>query len=375
MLAFGHDHNGKDTREVEFTISNRTLIRAIVIILITIVLVEAIIKIETSILLLFMAFFLALALNAPVSWIARHLPGKVRGSRLIATTISYLIVVIALGLFGAYIIPPFVHQTAKFIAAAPNLVKDTQNQHTSLGQFVRLHHLQATVNEISKQISVRLKNIGGAAFSSIESIVKDIFALLAVLVLTFMMLVEGPRWQRILRDIFVPNKDERSLNRVAGEMYKVIKGYINGQVLLALIAAIMIGPALFIMHVSYPIALMVVVFICGLIPLFGHTIGAVILTIIALFHSVSAAIVVLIWYIIYINIENYLLQPKIQANTTNMSPLLVFAAVIIGINFGGIVGGLIAIPVAGVLRVLVIELLKHRNILPKNYLSENSSKD
>ena len=372
MLQFGNNHNDKDTHKIEYTISNRTLIRVIVIVLITIGLVEAIIKIETSILLLFMAFFLALALNAPVSWIARHLPGKVRGSRLIATTISYLIVVMALALFGAYVIPPFVHQTANFIAAAPNLVKDTQNQHTSLGQFVRLHHLQAAVNEISKQISIRLKNIGGSAFSSIESIVKDIFALLAVLVLTFMMLVEGPHWQRILRDIFVPNKDERNLNRVSGEMYKVVKGYVNGQVVLALIAAILIGPSLFIMHVSYPIALMVVVFISGLIPLVGHTIGAVILTIVALFHSVAAAIVVLIWYIIYINIENYLLQPKIQANATNMSPLLVFAAVIIGINFGGIIGGLIAIPIAGVIRVLVIELLEYRKILPKNYLSENS---
>ena len=117
---------------------------------------------------------------------------------------------------------------------------------------------------------------------------KDIFALLAVLVLTFMMLVEGPHWQRILRDIFVSNKDERNLNRVSGEMYKVVKGYVNGQVVLALIAAILIGPSLFIMHVSYPIALMVVVFISGLIPLVGHTIGAVILTIVALFHSVAA---------------------------------------------------------------------------------------
>ena len=102
----------------------------------------------------------------------------------------------------------------------------------------------------------------------------------------------------------------------------------------------------------------------------GHTIGAVILTFVALFHSVSAALVVLIWYVIYINIENYLIAPKIQANTTKMSPLLVLIAIVVGINFGGLLGGLIAIPVAGVVRVMLVEILEQQNRLPKDYLDE-----
>ncbi|MGH7234334.1 MAG: AI-2E family transporter [Candidatus Saccharimonadales bacterium] len=371
MFHFGHRHDGeKDPSRVEFTVSNETLIRVVLIILITLGLVEAFLKIKTAIVLLLLAFFLSLVLNGPVTWIAGRLPGKIKGNRLIATSISYIVVLILLGGFISYIIPPFVHQTERFIAAAPNLVKETQNQHTALGKFVRKHHLQNQVNNLSSQLSKQLKNIGGVAFDSIIRIAKDVFSLIAVLALTFMMLTEGPRWLNALRRIFVRPKHDEMVTRVAHEMYRVIRGYVNGQVLLAVIAAVLVAPSLFIMGVSYPVALMAIVFISGLIPMLGHTIGAAILTAVALFHSVTAAVVVLIWYVIYINIENYVLSPKIQANTTKMSPLLVLIAIVVGINFGGLLGGLIAIPVAAVIRVAVVEYLEKQNRLPKDYLSD-----
>jgi predicted PurR-regulated permease PerM len=125
----------------------------------------------------------------------------------------------------------------------------------------------------------------------------------------------------------------------------------------------MISPALFILHISYPVALMVVVFICGLIPMVGHTIGAIIVTTVALFHSTSSAIIILAYYILYQQIENYLIQPKIQANSTNMSPLLVFVSVVIGVSFGGLVGGLVAIPVGGSIRILLLDYLRSRNLI------------
>ncbi len=371
MFHFGHfNEEDKKVSRVEVTVSNETLIRIVLIVLITIGLVEAFLRIKAALVLLLLSFFLSLVLNGPVTWIANFLPGKIRGSRLIATTVSYIVVIVILGAFIAYIIPPFVHQTERFIAAAPNLVRDTQNQHTALGKFVRNHHLQSQVNNLSSQLSRQLKNIGGVAFNSIIRIAKDVFSMLAVLALTFMMLIEGPRWLNGLRSIFVRPQHNNAVNRVAHEMYRVIRGYVNGQVLLAIIAALLVAPSLFIMGVSYPVALMAIVFISGLIPMLGHTIGATILTVVALFHSVTAAIVVLVWYVIYINIENYVLAPRIQANTTKMSPLLVLIAIVVGINFGGLLGGLIAIPVAAIIRVLIIEFLEQQNRLPKNYLKD-----
>jgi predicted PurR-regulated permease PerM len=114
----------------------------------------------------------------------------------------------------------------------------------------------------------------------------------------------------------------------------------------------------------------VVVFICGLIPLSGHTIGAVIVTTVALFHSPWSAIVILAYYILYQQIENYIIQPRIQANSTNMSPLLVFSAVIIGVNFGGLFGGLVAIPVMGCVRIALLDYLRTKHIIEESTYQE-----
>jgi predicted PurR-regulated permease PerM len=120
---------------------------------------------------------------------------------------------------------------------------------------------------------------------------------------------------------------------------------------------------------------MVVVFICGLIPMVGHTIGAIIVTLVALFHSVSSAVIILAYYILYQQIENYLIQPRIQANTTNMSPLLVFAAVLVGVSFGGLFGGLVAIPVAGCIRIALLEYLRSRHIIGSSEFKQATTEE
>jgi predicted PurR-regulated permease PerM len=177
-----------------------------------------------------------------------------------------------------------------------------------------------------------------------------------------MMLIEGPRWIGFFQRL-VPSRHRKHASELSRDMYRVIKGYVNGQVVLAAIAATMLLPALVLLDVSYPVALMVIVFIAGLIPMVGHTIGAIIVTAVAVFTSLPAAIGVLCYYILYQQIENYIIQPRVQANTTAMSPLLVFASVVIGVNFGGLFGGLVAIPVAGCIRIAVLDYLTNRHIL------------
>jgi predicted PurR-regulated permease PerM len=177
-----------------------------------------------------------------------------------------------------------------------------------------------------------------------------------------MMLIEGPRWKRLLLDI-VPDEQQPRVKLLAHDMYRVVKGYVNGQVVLALIAALALLPALLLLHVPYPAALVVIVFICGLIPMVGHTIGAAIVTLVALFESPWSALFILAYYILYQQIENYIIQPRVQANTTNMSPLLVFSAVIVGVSLGGLLGGLVAIPVAGCIRIVLLDYLRSKKII------------
>ncbi len=249
-----------------------------------------------------------------------------------------------------------------WLDTAPTFVSDLRNSDSEVGTFIQRYNLEGQIDSFSNDLSGRLQGIAGSAVSVITSIGSSTFALLTVLVLTFMMLVEGPRWVRVGEQL-IPKRRREHARELSRAMYKVIKGYVNGQVTLAAMAAILILPVLFILDISYPVALMVVVFVCGLIPMVGHTIGAIIVTAVALFTSPLSAIIVLAYYVLYQQIENYLIQPKIQSNSTNMSPLLVFSSVVIGVNFGGLLGGLVAIPIMGCVRILVIDQLTRRNIL------------
>lgn len=348
--------------EVAVTITTKTFVRLALLTVSTIVLMLAIKKASHALLLIFIAFFLALALNAPVHWVSNLIPGKKRGSRPIATTISFVFVVLLLVGFIASLAPPLVRQTQSFIRVAPGLVQDFRDQDSGPGQFVRRYHLEKQVNNLSSQLSDRLDHAGGAAFSTFQRIGTSIFSVITIFVLTFMILVEGPTWLSFFKQ-FVPKKDKTRVDHLIEDMNRVIKGYVNGQVLLAALAALIITPVIVLLGISYPVALMVIVFICGLIPMVGHTIGAIIVTIVALFHSLPAAIFILAFYILYQQLENIFIQPKVQANSTNMSPLLVFSSVLIGVSFSGLIGGLVAIPIAGCIRIVLLEYLREKEII------------
>lgn len=350
------------SEQVDINIPTRTVVRVMLVVLAALLALAAVRQATHALTLIFVAFFLALAFNSPVQWIARRMPGKRKGSRVAGTGISFLIVLLLVVGFLVSIVPPLVRQTSNFINNAPAQIQHIRNGEGEIGKFVDRYGLEDDINKFSSQLSDRLKDASGTAVSTFGKATGSIFAILTVLVLTFMMLIEGPRWLRFVKDI-IPDHQHARADRLASDMYRVVKGYVNGQVVLALIAAAMLLPALLILGVPYPAALVVVVFICGLIPLVGHTIGAIIVTIVALFHSPWSAAIILGYYILYQQIENYIIQPRVQANTTNMSPLLVFMSVIVGVSFGGLLGGLVAIPVAGCLRIALLDYLRSKRII------------
>lgn len=315
---------------------------------------------QHALVLIGIALFLSLAFNAPVHWMSEHLPGKRRGNRSLATSLSLLVLLLIIGSFLASVIPPVVRQTSGLIDSAPRLITDIRDANSPVGRFVEKYNLASYTDDLSRELASRLKNTSGAV-STLSQAGSSLFSILTVLALTFMMLVEGPHWlawgKRLL-----PRGQARHADELTGRMYKVVKGYVNGQVTLASIAAILIFPMLLILGISYPFALMFVVFICGLIPMIGHTIGAIIVTLVALTTSLPAALIILAYYILYQQIENYAVQPKVQANSTELSPLLVFIAVVVGVSFNGLLGGLVAIPIMGCLRVLLLYYLEHRDV-------------
>lgn len=349
---------------LELTVANRTVIRVLVLTIVSLILFSALQKATHALTLLFISLFLAVALNQPVKAIANRLPGKRRGSRTTAVGLSFLIVVIFITGFIVSIVPPLVKQTSNFIEAAPDIVQKVRSEDSSLGRFVRKYNLEDQVQKVSNELSDRLGNVGSTAVGGLSRISSSIFSTLTILVLTYMMLIEAPAWGHYAKRL-IPDSKESHYNKNLKAMYKVVTGFVNGQVTLAALAAVLMLIPLFAFGVVYPIALMVIVFICGLIPMVGHTIGAAIVSTVALFTSPVSAIGVLVYYVIYQQIENYVIQPKIQSNSTNMSPLTVFSSVIIGVSFNGLLGGLVAIPVAGCIKVLLIDYLETRELIDR----------
>lgn len=353
MFKFG----GKSPSVVELTVSNRTVVRVLVMVVLSMIGLAALRQASHALVLIFIAFFLALAFNAPVSWVSRHMPGRRRGDRAWGTALTSLLLLAVFGGFLASVVPPIVQQSNKFLQNAPQLVADVQNRNSTVGSFVDHYKLRPQIQKFTSDLAARLQDASGSAFSTVSKAGSSLFALLTVLAMTVMMLSEGPHWigwaNRLL-----PDAKQTHAKTLFSRMYRVVKGYINGQVTLAALASVLIVPMLIILKVPYPFALMFVIFVCGLIPMIGHTIGAIIVTLVALTTSLGAALIVLGYYIFYQQVENYAVQPKIQANSTDMSPLLVFVSVVIGVSFSGLLGGLVAIPIMGCIRVAVLYWLE-----------------
>jgi predicted PurR-regulated permease PerM len=350
-------------KPTEVSISNRTVIRVILLVVATLFLIRFVSNVSHVLELIFLSFFLSLALNPVVSWFARSLKLK---SRVAATAISYLTVLLILGTVISIVFPPLVRQTVDFIQTAPQTISSLNDENSSLGNIVKRYHLEVQVNGLSQNIRERTRNIQEPVVATAGRVGGTLISILTVLVLTFMMLVEGPAWVEKLWQL-APKKNRDHNRKLAKQMYHAVTGYVNGQVLLAFIASafafVMLMVTSTLLNVSINAAgLAGLLIFTGLIPLIGHTIGGTIVSIACLFVSFPLAIIMAAYFIVYQQIENVTLQPYIQAKYNELTPLLVFVAALLGVGFGGLLGAFIAIPTAGCAKILFLDYLERRNI-------------
>jgi len=326
-------------------------------------------KAQIALIILGVSMFLALALNGPVSRISRRLPGR---SRVGATAIAYIIVVTLLSAFITLLVPPIVQQTAGFVQSAPGLVDSATSQWKGLNNFVDQYNLQpqvdGAVESIKNSAAGWASNVGKGVVSGIGSVFSFFAALILVLVLTFLMLIEGPEWINRIWRLYRDKQKMEKHKRVAGKMYSVVTGYVTGQLTVSTIGATIAGLAVFVISFIFPgveaslaIPAAAITFLLSLIPMFGATIGGAIITLLIALNSVPAAITYIIFFIVYQQIENNFVSPHIQSKRINLSALMILAAVTIGLYMFGIVGGIIAIPIAGSIRILVDEYLSSRS--------------
>ena len=364
--------------KTNINIDTRTFVRFWLVVIGFIVAALAIYYAKSALIILGAALFLALALNVPVSRIARRLPGR---SRVGATAIAYIAVLVILGLVLVLVVPPIVQQTAKVISNVPSIVDKAGTQWDGAKGLINQYNLQPQVdsalNSLKDSVGGWASNLGQTVIGGIGSIFGFLASTFLVLVLTFLMLIEGPMWLQRLWSLY-HNKSRMEIHkRVVNKMYNVVSSYVIGQLTTALIGAIAAGLAVTVISFfipQLPISLALpsaaIVFIFSLIPMFGSTISAILVGLLIALNSFPAAIAYLIFVIIYIQIEGNVISPRIQSRQLDLSPLAVLGSLTIGLYLFGLIGGIIAIPVAGCIRVLLGEYLDHREMVKKTALKK-----
>jgi predicted PurR-regulated permease PerM len=306
----------------------------------------------------FVSIFLAMALNPAIDWFMRH-GIKKRGY---AAGLTFVLALAAIAAIGYAFIPTLVSQVNDFVQAVPGYVDDLTKGRGRLGFLETKYHIVEKIRDaVSSGGTSKVLGLTGAAISITKSVVSLVVAIITIIFLTFFMLLEGPAWMDRFYGL-LPERLQPRWRRIGHDVYRTVGGYVSGNLLISLIAGTLTTIVLLALGVPYAVALGVIVAILDLIPLAGATIAAIIIGTVAFLHTITAGIVVVVFFLIYQQVENHFLQPVIYGRTVQLSPLAVLVSVLLGAKLAGILGALGAIPVAGAIQVILIDWQRHRRV-------------
>jgi predicted PurR-regulated permease PerM len=344
------------TPERIVTFRPRTILAVIGIVL-AVAVVLAIVWISRQVLTwIIVAIFLALALNPAVEALQR------RGLRRrgISVAVTFLLAISAIVALGSLFIPTLVNETKSFVDAVPGYFRDVTEGRGPLGRLAERYDLQRRVEEaVQERGAGGLLGVSGTALELTRSVLTFIVAVVTIAFMTIFMLLEGPRWMDRFYGL-LPDESRERWRVIGRDIYRTVGGYVSGNLFISLIAGVSSTVVLLIMGVPYAVALGLLVAILDLIPLAGATLAAIIVTTVAFIDWVPAGIVVLIFFVVYQQLENHVLQPLVYSRTVQLSPLAILISVLIGAKMAGILGALAAIPVAGTIQVLLLAWLARR---------------
>jgi len=312
---------------------------------------------------LFAAAFLAVALSGPVNFLDRRLR---RGFAVAIVYLGLLAVPLAL---GALIVPPLVTEGNNLAENAPDYARDVTtfvNENPTLRNLDEDYDITGKLREEAARLPEKL---GGAAATLRDlglGIVNSIFALVTILILAAFMLGSGRSWiEAALR--FTDEERARRLDRVLGRSATAVGNYVAGALAQATLAAVLSYIVLIVLGVPFAAPLAVIVFFLDLIPLVGATIAAVLVGVVTIFTDFpTATIVWSIWSIVYQQVENNVIQPQIQRRAVDINPFLVVVAVLFGGSLLGVVGALVAVPMAASIQIALREYADYRGIMPRS---------
>jgi predicted PurR-regulated permease PerM len=310
--------------------------------------------IRRTLLWLFIAVFFAAVLSPLVAFLVS------RGLRrsLAVTFVAVSLFVAAGGITFAFV-RPLVTQSVEFAQNLPDTVDEVRRAPV-VRQVLQRFNIQNRVDEVSKSLPQRLLGLTGPLLSAFRTIGELIAAGITIAVLTVFLLLYGPQFiQTGLEFVGDPERRAR-VERVGVDSLRAVSGWVAGNVLTSVIAAFASIVTFLAMGLPYGVLLGLWVGVADLIPLVGATLGAIPAIIVAFIHSVPAGIVVTVFFILYQQFENHVLQPAVYGKTIRLNPFVVLVAVLIGVELLGFAGAVLALPVAGVMQVIVADVLAHR---------------
>lgn len=340
----------------------RVIVRTVLIVVAVVVLLYLVYLVRKPIGWLLAATFLAVALSGPVTALERYMK---RGFAIAIVYLGLLAFPIAL---GALIVPPLVEEGNNLADNAPQYARDVTDfvqKNERLRSLNEDYDITSKLQEEAEKLPGKLGGAAGTLRDVGFGIVNSIFALVTILILTAFMLGGGGSWvAAALR--FLPEDRAQRLERVLGRSAAAVRNYVAGALAQATIAGVLSYIVLSILGVPFAAPLAVIIFFLDLIPLIGATIGAVLVAIVTLFNDFpTATIVWVVWSIVYQQVENNLIQPQIQKRAVDINPFVVVVAVLFGAALLGVVGALVAVPVAASLQIAVREYADYRGIRPR----------
>lgn len=338
------------------TLTTRTVVKIFFTLAGLSALVYVLYLVRSVVILVFIAGFLAVALGPAVDALGRR--GVPRAGSILLIYLAVIGLVIGVGLL---VVPPVVEQVDGLARDVPGYVTDLRANQT-FRQYDDRYDLSAKLTDQARSLPSRL----GDAASTLQAVTVGVFAagvqLITVLTMTFFMLLDGRRLVGFgvrLRG----RREEDRLRRLAEDIYKSTAGYVAGVLTLGTIAGVSAFIVLTILGTPFAVPLAVLMFFLDLIPLVGATIAGVIIAAVTAFTGFPTDFVVwVIFFLVYQQLENNVMQPFVYRRAVSVSPLLVIISILIGSSLLGVLGALVAIPVAAALQIVIRDLWRNGDI-------------
>ena len=351
-------------------VSTRTIIRAVLVVLGIAMTLYLVYLLRRPIGWIVIAGFIAIALTGPVNSLAHHM------RRGLAIAIVYLTTFTVPFVIGAVIIPPLLAEGAELAENLPAYAADVQTFVANNETLRRLDadyqladRLQERAEALPAQLGGAAEVLGGVGLGLVNSI----FALVTIIILSIFMVSSGPAWARALVRL-QPEERATRIDRVLHAMGAAVGNYVAGAFVQALVAGVLSFAVLSLLGMPFALPLAVLVLLFDLIPLVGATIAAVLVGIVTLFDDFpTTTIVWAIWSVIYQQVENTLIQPQIQKRAVAVHPFVVLVAVLFGSTLFGVVGALLAIPVAASAQIALKEWWAWRTVTAQQAAAAGSS--